>query len=378
MNVKKSSQPVFHLGYRPAINGLRGFAVLWVMAFHFNLPLGRDGIFGVDMFFAISGFLISILLIEEYEKNKKIRLLDFYIRRILRLYPALLCMLIAVVFFVPRAYIISTLFYFTNWIKALHLQPESLYLDHTWSLSIEEQFYLIWPVLLMILLRSKLPRKVLFVFPASLGLISAFSRVCIWNSTQDWFRVYMGTDLHADGLLLGSALGLQTAYTDPSYFNKHKMVNTLITVLSFTLLAWLLIEKQMDRSFIPIAGNLLVSLITLVILYRLVLAPSQLIIKILSFPLLVKIGVISYGLYLWHSPISAWIDLGKSSINPIFLGYIKILLTCFIATISYVFVEKPFLKLKNRYSPNKSECTVESSESNSPKQSILEVQDSLK
>ena len=193
----------YHLGYRPALDGLRAFAVLWVIGFHYHLPFGRDGLFGVDIFFTLSGFLITVLLLEEWSHTGRISLKNFYIRRILRLYPALVLMLLVFGLRVPNGYIFSTLFYSTNWIKALHVLPDSIYLDHTWSLSIEEQFYLLWPAALMLMLRMKVQPRRMALITAGLGLISAIWRAVYWNATQDWFRVYMGTDMHADGLLLG-------------------------------------------------------------------------------------------------------------------------------------------------------------------------------
>ena len=141
MDSEITPQSTFHLGYQPALDGMRGFAVLWVMGFHYQLPFGRDGLFGVDIFFTLSGFLITVLLAEEWQRTGAIHFKNFYMRRILRLYPALLLLLIVIFTVAKGPYIYSTLFYFTNWIKAFHLQPDSVYLDHTWSLSIEEQFY---------------------------------------------------------------------------------------------------------------------------------------------------------------------------------------------------------------------------------------------
>ena len=145
MNPKPIQKSRFHLGYQPALDGIRGFAVLWVMGFHYQLPFSRQGLFGVDIFFTLSGFLITVLLVQEWERFGGIQLKFFYLRRILRLYPALILILIVFFTLIPKPYLFSTIFYYTNWIKALHFQPDSLYLDHVWSLSIEEQYYLIWP-----------------------------------------------------------------------------------------------------------------------------------------------------------------------------------------------------------------------------------------
>ena len=352
------ASPLFHLGYQPALDGLRGYAVLWVIAFHYSLPFGRDGLFGVDIFFALSGFLITVLVMEEWERTGSIQLRFFYARRILRLFPALVVMLVALSAIAPRAYLVSTLFYFTNWIKAFHLQPESLYLDHTWSLSIEEQYYMLWPVLLLTMLRLKIPKKILVLIPLFLGLLSAASRAAVWSATQDWYRVYMSTDLHADGLLLGSAFGLMTTFGFLPDFKKHQRIVGLISLITFLFAAWLLIEKQLTPEAIPLFGNLGVSLGTLVVISRVVHSPSPLVIKVLGFQPLVKIGVISYGLYLWHAPIGVMIEQAELPLEPIWVAIIKVLATFIVAGLSYFLVEKPLLKLKSRFAPGKSSTLV--------------------
>lgn len=347
----------FHLGYHPSLDGIRGVAVLWVMGFHYQLPMGRDGLFGVDIFFTLSGFLITVLLVEEWQQTGAINFKNFYIRRILRLYPALLLLLAVIFPITPRPYIYSTLFYFTNWIKAFHLQPDSLYLDHTWSLSIEEQFYFLWPIFLTIILRTNLSKKMIVFIPLGLGFVSALARIVTWISTHDWFRVYMGTDLHADGLLLGSAFGLMTAYRLLPDFSRKKSVLSLITLITFLLGVWLLIEKQLTQSFIPLWGNLGVSLGTLVIISRIINYRSEIINKIFSFPLLVKIGMISYGLYLWHAPIGEIIDQANFGLHPSFISASKVICTFLVASLSFWMVEKPLLRFKTRFisAPSKKE-----------------------
>ena len=351
-NPNPIQNPLFHLGYQPSLDGIRGFAVLWVMGFHYQLPFSRQGLFGVDIFFTLSGFLITVLLVQEWERYGRIQLKFFYLRRILRLFPALILILIVFYTLIPKPYIFSTIFYYTNWIKALHFQPDSLYLDHVWSLSIEEQFYLIWPAVLITLLHFKIPKKTIVLLLLMLGLSSAVGRILVWNSTHDWFRVYMATDLHADGLLIGSAFGFMQVYGFHPDFSKHKRVFSLTTLLTVLLAAWLLIDNQLSQSFIPNYGILGVSIGTIIIIARIVNIPSGLISKIFCFSPLVKIGMISYGLYLWHAPIGALIDQFNLNLPLYLLIGLKILLTFLAAGISYKFLERPILNLKRRFNPN--------------------------
>jgi peptidoglycan/LPS O-acetylase OafA/YrhL len=318
------------------------------MGFHYDLPFGRAGLFGVDIFFALSGFLITMILLEEWEQSGTIHLRNFYIRRMLRLFPALILLLLVFSPVAPKPYIFSTLFYFTNWVKAFHLQSESLYLDHTWSLSVEEQYYLFWPMILLFLLQRKVPKQLLVFIPLCLGAASALARFFVWNTTNDWFRVYMGTDLHADGLLIGSAFGIATIYGFIPDFSKHKMIYSLLTILTLSLGVWLLIDKQLTQTFIPTYGNLGVSLGTLLLISRLVHYPSPSLSKIFCFPPLVKIGIISYGLYLWHAPVAVVVDqipvVGPSWIY----SALSVLFTFLAASASFLLVEKPLLRQKNR------------------------------
>jgi peptidoglycan/LPS O-acetylase OafA/YrhL len=200
------------LGHRPALDGLRGLAVLAVLANHLALPFSDRGALGVDVFFVLSGFLISSLLCEEWIRNGKIQLRNFYMRRILRLYPALLMMVFLVSWITPaKAYVVAALTYTTNWMIALHWQPLNLELGHTWTLAIEEQYYLMWPPILILLLRNLSPRKAILV-PAAFGLLSAALRILVWQASGDFWRINAGIDTHADGLLLGSALGMASAF----------------------------------------------------------------------------------------------------------------------------------------------------------------------
>ena len=188
------------------------------MLFHANVSWAKGGFLGVDVFFVLSGFLITRLLLEERELTHHIALLRFYLRRILRLFPALavVCLAVAVYaqFWLPHAQVVrtwhdvfATATYHMNWVQALHRQPPFGLLDHAWSLSIEEQFYVIWPLLLIVAHRAECAEAA-----------SAWSRLVgagpppgcesglIHHGCAPSIRSYFGLDSHADGLLLGCAL----------------------------------------------------------------------------------------------------------------------------------------------------------------------------
>jgi peptidoglycan/LPS O-acetylase OafA/YrhL len=211
----------FHLGYRPALDGLRGVAVLAVVATHSKLASGWAGDVGVDIFFVLSGFLITSLLIEEWNAFHSISLRRFYARRALRLLPAL--MVVIAVFVIwhcvanSRAVAARTaldglnaLFYSTNWMLALGLRQPVHVFAHTWTLSIEEQFYLTWPLILILLLsrsgsRGSMLRWVvlgIFLFFIERVLITASAPSGLYN----W--LFYGTDARADAMLTGCAAAI--------------------------------------------------------------------------------------------------------------------------------------------------------------------------
>ncbi|MGI8547896.1 MAG: acyltransferase family protein, partial [Gemmatimonadaceae bacterium] len=194
------------LGYRPELDGLRAVAVLGVMVFHSGVAL-TGGFLGVDMFFVLSGFLITALLMEEWQTGGSISLRAFYARRAIRLLPALLGVLavlwLAVLFLGDRfktspAIMLSTtgytLGYMANWVMALHLDEWPTPLGHFWSLAVEEQFYLIWPVLLVTALTLRAPRWLpIAALSVAILAIGAW-RAWLWRSGAGFDRVFYATD----------------------------------------------------------------------------------------------------------------------------------------------------------------------------------------
>lgn len=206
------------LPYRPSLDGICGVAVLMVMAHHAGLA--RGGFLGVDAFFVLSGYLITALLMQEREGAGSISLRNFYARRALRLLPALVALLAALLA-APRLFglgdlvlwkqALIVLSYWPNWASAFQL-TNFYVLSHTWSLGTEEQFYFLWPPLLTLLLALGVGQV------GTLGLVIAgivgasVTRAMLWESLDDWPRLYYGLDTRMDSLLLGSLIGLLAAW----------------------------------------------------------------------------------------------------------------------------------------------------------------------
>jgi peptidoglycan/LPS O-acetylase OafA/YrhL len=340
----------FRLGYRPALDGLRATAALMVMSFHFHVPGWPGGFLGVDVFFVLSGFLITSLLLEEWRDRRSIDLRRFYARRALRLLPALVLLLIICGPFVGIAWTFATLGYVVNWLLAFqifHFSP----LSHVWSLSVEEQFYLVWPFFLLTLLRSGLARWATLATTIALGAGSAALKITSWTEQDSWFRLYHGSDARADALLVGCVIAMLLTWgwlPQETWINQVIQIAALAGVLG---LAALSATANIDSRLLYRDGGLtLVALFAGAIILSLVVCPIRPLAAVLEWPPLVATGRISYGLYLWHHPIS-WIPspFGTDFRGQLAAIVLRTALSFAAAIASYRLVERPFLQLKRTF-----------------------------
>lgn len=347
--------PSFRLGYRPALDGVRAFAVLMVMAHHAGIPFFRGGSLGVDVFFVLSGLLITSLLAQEWNKTSTISLKKFYLRRVLRLLPALIVLLLAIEAFSlfelrgPRLRdmqqaILAVLFYVSNWFSIR--RPDGLGpLSHAWSLSIEEQFYFFWPPALFALLFYRLRISRIVGVIALLCVVASIHRVFLWTGPSSAWRIYNGLDTRIDELLAGCAL----AAAFSAGWSRLKPLREFVRygyLPSIALMLYLVAQPLPVRIMYTL-GWPVVELCLAVILFRLIAWDHTLLHRVLASPPLVWIGRLSYGLYLWHFPtfqkVGGWTRLGAMRIP---LGFA---LTFAIAALSFYLVEQPFLKLKSQF-----------------------------
>lgn len=338
-------------------------AVMAVLLYHAELTAFQGGFLGVDVFFALSGFLITRLLVEEHLSRGSISLKDFYVRRARRLLPAMLAVVVFVVVITAvfaqdaaqqaREDAVAALAYVSNW---WFIVSEQSYfetwgrpplLQHLWSLAIEEQFYVVWPLLVVAVL--KYSGGSLLVVLALLGSIAstAWMAWLAWHrdyaGTADASRAYFGTDTHAMGLLLGAALGAagRNAELSPSWL-KTWMPNIAAGSLLLLLASFALIGEETRALYL--GGFFAVSLLTVTLVYATthhVNATGRL---LASAPLR-WIGDRSYGLYLWHWPIFAITRPGVDvPVSGLTLVVVRLALTALVAEASYVLLETPFRK----------------------------------
>jgi peptidoglycan/LPS O-acetylase OafA/YrhL len=353
--------------YMPGLDGVRAFAVLAVMAYHGGLTFLPAGFFGVDAFFVLSGFLITTLLVTEWADTSRIALRSFWARRARRLLPALLVMLVFVVLYArfvaaPGTYpnlrwdSIAALFYSANWRFIVSGQnyfvqtgPVSPLL-HTWSLAIEEQFYIVWPIVVLAIMRFRHTRsaralKGLFAVSVIGALASGLEMALLFNPASDPTRVYFGTDTHAQCLLVGAALATGIALwrrrqTSPVSARAQTLLSTA-GLVGAGVCGWTWSQWQYGQTLVFRGGFLIVALSVAAVILSAVLHPAGIVSKGLSWAPLRFIGRISYGMYLWHFPLDIALTGARTGLagTPLFL--FRTLVTVAVSTVSFYALERP-------------------------------------
>jgi len=353
-SVKRPEDPqssADHLLYVRSLDGLRGIAILLVMAFHFQVWCLPGGFLGVDLFFVLSGFLITSILLIEWQKSGGIDLRRFYWRRAFRLFPALLLLLLFVVLLFPdigTLWPLLTLSYLSNWALAfgwVDIGP----LSHVWSLSVEEQFYVVWPIALLCMLKWCSSRWSILGITAALALSSAMFKVVSWESSSSWLRLYHGSDGRADALLIGCFLAMVVRW---NLIPRHTWVPWVVQALalgSILVLGYFTTTASLEAAVLYRFGGLtLVAAASGAIILSLVIAPIRPVAMVLEWSPLVAIGKISYGLYLWHHAVS-WLPWDGGRYGPLMALYFHAALSFAGALLSYRYLERPALRLRDRW-----------------------------
>ena len=351
--------------HRSDIEGLRAIAVAFVLLYHGRVPGFGGGFLGVEVFFVISGYLITLLLTREYSGSSKISLRAFWGRRARRLLPALYVLLaVTSVVFVAfyrealdelRKQVWAALGYVTNWYFivsdqsyfALVERPSPL--QHLWSLAIEEQFYLVWPLLLLALLRLFKGRRLPVAAIATIGAVaSTIWMAVLFQPAVDPSRVYYGTDTRASSLLLGAALALVWR-PSPAWSERadgddvSRVALDLGGMAAVVALVVCFARIHEYDPFLYRGGFALVSILSAVAIAAAVHPRTVLARHVLSQRVLTWIGVRSYALYLWHWPIFVLtrpeIDLPWTLYPTLIL---RLVLTFVAADLSYRYIEVPF------------------------------------
>lgn len=339
--------------YIKEIDGLRALAVIMVLAYHLKMPFAKSGLLGVTVFFVISGYLITGILINEIEESGGVDLKNFWLRRIRRLLPAVLSMAVVMIFVsavVNRVVftkgcndLLSAVFGYNNWwqifrkVSYFENAGAPSPFTHCWSLAIETQFYLIYPILLILLSKARNRGKVFAAVTAVLALISVVLMGVLYSPDGDPSRVYYGTDTRAFSLLIGALAAIQKEY----HIIKVKLRGKLWAVIgsiSILILIGMMMLISSYSSFLYYGGQAIVSVLAAFVVYAVTVSRSLLNI-ILGSSILKWIGDRSYSIYLWHYPIIVLMSGGKRATWWIVI--LEVVLSVGFAELSYRFIETP-------------------------------------
>jgi len=349
----------------PGLDGLRAIAVLAVIVFHLGFDWAPGGLLGVGIFFTLSGYLITDILLSQLSQRGKIDFLRFWGARARRLLPALFLMLAIVTAWVTifgpaqpdqfRKAVVSSVFYVNNWEQIFanvsyfaRFAPEGP-LNHLWSLSVEEQFYIFWPFLLLLGVKlvheRPLPSGVrprLALLAIIFALISSIEMAILYHPSLDPSRIYYGTDTRAGGLLFGAAL----AMVWPSRRLSHRITpqarNTLdgLGVLGLLIIALMIWQVGEFSRFLYQGGFIVLSLATVLVLMPLA-HPACRLGKALGVLPLRWVGVRSYGIYLWQTPIIVLTGPDSRPPEGLLDKALQVAAIFAVAGLSWHFVEEP-------------------------------------
>ena len=361
----------FRFRHIPALDGLRGLACLMVIAIHMKLPT-PGGFLGVDLFFVLSGFLITALMLQEWDQNRTVNLKKFYLRRVLRLYPAMLVMFAIVLAFcmavltreeyrqVRKGIVVSLLAQANNSIVIgpLPFMPFA----YTWSLSIEDKFYLIWPLVLCGLLsQESLSRR------WKAGLVAVSILVCAALRARMYYcfpqligALYSDAVCRADSMLVGCLTAMLAVWNLLPSAPWFRTATKVASQVFLACLTYLMFYGDLAAGHLYYGTFTLIALGTAVVIINLIRSDARGLSAVLEHPLLTGTGRMSYGLYLWHVPVIIYFKrfhhpltghanyAYPESSTTYVVGILAVIYL--IAGISYVFVEKPFLRLKPKVS----------------------------
>ncbi|MEM9467038.1 MAG: acyltransferase family protein [Actinomycetota bacterium] len=349
--------------YQPALDGLRAVAVIAVILYHLDLEWMSGGFLGVDTFFVLSGYLITSLLLVEYETTGTVSLRDFWVRRAKRLLPAALLLLLVVAVYswavaptdrlgTIRGDSLATLAYVANWRFILddasyfELWSEASPLRHMWSLAIEEQFYVLWPLIVLGLLRAGRGRPTALTISCLLGTAGSVVLMAVLADV-DRSRAYFGTDTRAHTILVGALLAILLRRAPTPSATATRAVHAAGAAAIVLVGVAFVIVDDADIAFYR-GGSLAFSVLVAVVITAGVSNHSSLVASLLDRSALRWIGQISYGLYLWHWPMIVWLTPERVGTDGFGLDTIRVVATFACTIVSYRMVEQPIRHRRTR------------------------------
>jgi peptidoglycan/LPS O-acetylase OafA/YrhL len=344
------------------LDGLRAIAVILVICYHMGFHLDQGGFIGVDVFFVLSGFLITSILLRELDKHSGVGFKNFYARRALRLFPVLAVVLAACLLACLVAphqvwarptlsglpFVVA---YASNWALVFSSNQHALgLLGHTWSLAVEEQFYLIWPLIFVAVLARVTNRRAIAYVLLALAAIESIYRYLMLTHGVIGYRASESLDLRSDGLLVGCALAflLATRVPRPSTVRARRL-GIALAIAAFAILGGVALSVPEVAGARGALGLTAAVAATAIIIWHLITSEPSFLHRALAIPPMVWVGRRSYGLYLWHLPIIILVA-GTALARIPHVSLIEFVSFFVIAGLSYRFIEQPFLRRKERFS----------------------------
>jgi peptidoglycan/LPS O-acetylase OafA/YrhL len=347
-----------HFGYQPALDGIRAFAVAAVLFYHAGESWAVGGFLGVDTFFVLSGFLITTLLVTEWTNRGTIDLLAFWLRRARRLLPALFLVMVGIVIYAGvfagtgeldkiRADSFASLGYVANWRFIFSgqsyfdqfTQPSPL--RHMWSLAIEEQFYLVWPLIVAGLLWWRRSLRVLIAACVVMIAASATLMAVLYQPGRDPSRVYYGTDTRAQSLLIGAVVGILLYMHGPLRTRAARLAIRVAAVVGAGYTLWLFWRMSERTDALYQGGFLFAALAVSAVIVSVVQPDRGVLGRFLSVSPLRWIGRISYGLYLWHWPVYLTLTRTRTGLDGVALLTVRVAVSVALAGLSFYALERP-------------------------------------
>ena len=361
---------LLHFQYEPVLDGIRGIAVLVVMGFNLGWTWLSGGFFGVDMFFALSGFLITALLTKEWLNTGSISLRAFFVRRAFRLVPALVLVVCAIVLFSvlfqePSKAIAngvlgaSALLWCSNWLGVWNEWYASLPLGHTWSLGVEVQFYIIWALVCYCVLRRSRRGLPLLAVIALTGAILVFCwRMILWHRAAPWMEIYLRTDTRLDAILIGAFVAILCQLPRANLLGaircrpSLRAVIHVLALVAALVLIWTFSQVAIDGPFPYYGGFALAGLATATLILSSLAMPQSYLARFLALRPLVWFGKLSYSLYLWHVPVAGLLTarrLAGLGLPPFAIELLRFVVCVGLAALSFYLVERRFASLRARF-----------------------------
>jgi peptidoglycan/LPS O-acetylase OafA/YrhL len=348
--------------YITGLDGLRAIAVLAVIAYHLNFDWAAGGLLGVTVFFVLSGYLITDLLIAEFVTTDRINFKNFWIRRARRLLPAMFTMLIVVITWVTifkqsmlnrlEEDTVAAILYVSNWWYIFQdlsyfesFGPPSL-LTHFWSLAVEEQFYILWPLLIVLVLKLKVKEGSLFSIILLGATASAAAMTLLYEPGTDPSRVYYGTDTRVFSLLLGASLAViwPSRKLSTNLPSEIRWKLDFVGLFALAFIFYMFWSTDQYQDFLYQGGMVAMSVASMLVV-AVIVHPSSNLNTVLSFEPLRWIGVRSYGIYLWHFPVIVLTSPQWGADAPSLVRTsLQLFLILTFASLSWTFIENPIRK----------------------------------